>query len=352
MYKFAYPGAGRVKAALELDNGVLLSVDAAAGRLRTATYIVLATSILVAATVTIASGVRVSARGTEDVGCMIAFLLLVSAIHARQGIRVRLADTLSTFALNWLGGYVCVSLAVAGLYLRFPLADPMFRSADLFLGVDGLEIVRAEVRQGQWLFSLMAAAYAYTIPLVLLSTATLILIGRRLEAWRACFCFNATLLTAAVISVFLPAKGLGSWFDPELIKRLPANAGTYFYQTFDNYYSGPDPQLSIYNLNGVISFPSFHMIMGLIVLAMWRKWILTLAIAALWLAVMVLSTFCYGGHYLVDLICGLADWAGWFWLSFHIERGFRSANARQDATSMCRHDAASEEWSDDDALAA
>jgi hypothetical protein len=282
---------------------------------------------------------------------MIAFLLLVSAIHARQGIRIRLADTLSTFALNWLGGYICASLAVAGLYLRFPLADRMFRSADLFLGIDGLAIVRAEIEQGQWLFSVMAAAYAYTIPLILLSTAALVLIGNRLEAWRACFTFNATLLTAAVISVFLPAKGLGSWFDDELIRRLPANAGTYSFQTFDNYYSGPDPELSIYNLNGVISFPSFHMVMGLIVLAMWRKRIFTLAIAALWFAVMVLSTFCYGGHYLVDLICGLADWAGWFWLSFQIENGFKSARARRAAASARRNDA-SDEWNEDDALAA
>jgi membrane-associated phospholipid phosphatase len=53
---------------------------------------------------------------------------------------------------------------------------------------------------------------------------------------------------------------------------------------------------------------------------MWRKNPVTLTIASVWLAVMLLATLPGGGHYFVDLLAGFAVWAAWFSLSRMVER--------------------------------
>jgi hypothetical protein len=297
--------------------------DTAANRLRGASYVLVAVSLALGALVTILGRLRATPRGMQDVACLVAFLLLVSVIFTRQGIRLKVADTVGTLGLNWLGGFAGAMLSVAGLHLKFPLIDHALRWADLAIGIDPVEIVRSLVRQGQWIFNLMAPAYAYTIPLVTLTTVALVLMGRRIEAWRVSFCFNGTLLSASLIMIAFPAKGVAIWFDQALQHRLPDHAATYWFDTFDLFYYGQDPELSAQALTGVISFPSFHLIMGLIILAAWRKDVALLPLVVAWFVVMVPATFAYGGHYAMDLVGGSLIWAAWFWLSFKIEAGSR-----------------------------
>ena len=297
--------------------------DSAANRLRTAAYILVAMSLALGALVTIAGRLTPTPRGLQDVACLVALLLLVSAIFTREGRRLKFADTVGTLGLNWLGGFAGALLSVAGLHLHFPLIDEALRAADLSIGIDAVAIAWALVHQGQWIFSLMAPAYAYTIPFVTLTVLALVLTGRRTEAWRACFCFNGSLLSACLIMIVFPAKGVAIWFDPLLVRRLPDHAARYWFETFDRFYYGQDPELSAQALTGVISFPSFHFIMGLIILAAWRKHRFVLPLAGAWFALMVPSTFAYGGHYAMDLIGGAVVWAIWFWLSFRVERPSR-----------------------------
>jgi len=203
--------------------------------------------------------------------------------------------------------------------LHFPMTDTLLVGADRALGFDGIAFVTGLLRQGQWLFSIMAPAYAYTIPILAFSMCFLAATGRGVEAWRACLCFNGSLLTTCVIAMFTPAKGLGLWAPPQLLAHLPDRAMVYFWPKLEAFYSGTDPVLGAKALSGVISFPSFHAAMGFIIVAMWRKRPLPLAAACAWLFFMLLSAFAYGGHYLVDVIAGLAISAGWFALSRRIE---------------------------------
>jgi hypothetical protein len=305
----------------DLGSGNLAATEhSTAERLRSATYVSVGVGVFLCVMLVAAVRVRVTSRGSQELACVMALLLLTSALLRRQTRRTRISDLAGAFGINWLGGFVCGAIALAGLHLNFPVADPLLRSADLALGIDAVLVVDALMRQGQWLFSLMAPAYAYTIPLMTLSIFGLVLMGERSEAWRACFCFNRTLLTACLITAMVPAKGLASWFDAELLKHLPDRAARYAFQRFDQFYYGQDPELGVDAIEGVVTFPSFHMIMGLIVLAMWRKNPLALGMASGWFALMVLSTFPYGGHYAVDLVGGLIVWAAWFALSVKIER--------------------------------
>jgi membrane-associated phospholipid phosphatase len=214
----------------------------------------------------------------------------------------------------------CGAIAMLELRLGFRLADATLRSWDKALGVDGIGIVDALERQGHWVFRLMAPAYKLTIHIFFVGLVVLSWRGDRVEAWRAAFCFVGTLLTVCVIAAFAPAKGLGMWAPAELLGRLPDQAMRTFWQHFDEFYFGADPVLRLQVVDGVISFPSFHAVVGFLVLAMWRKNLVTLVAASAWLAVMLVATLPGGGHYFVDLLAGFAVWAAWFASSREIER--------------------------------
>jgi membrane-associated phospholipid phosphatase len=94
-----------------------------------------------------------------------------------------------------------------------------------------------------------------------------------------------------------------------------------FWSHFDEFYFGTHPVLRLQVVDGVISFPSFHAVVGFLVLAMWRKRRTTLAAAGCWLAIMLLATLPGGGHYFVDLIAGFVVWVAWFALSKKVETG-------------------------------
>lgn len=231
-----------------------------------------------------------------------------------------MADALGTVAVAGLGGMICGAVAMLVLRLHFPIADPMLRSFDLALGFDGLAILDWQLRQGLWLFVPMRLAYIYTLPLFFGGMVLLALFGQRIEAWRAAFCFVGTLLTTCVISIFVPAKGLAVWASAELLNRLPVGAMRSFWARFDDFYSGADPVLRLQVLDGVISFPSFHAVVGFLTFAMWRTNGYTRVAAGTYLIFMLLSTLPGGGHYVVDLLAGCAVWSAWFFWSRQIER--------------------------------
>ncbi len=195
----------------------------------------------------------------------------------------------------------------------------MLATWDRTLGLEPLTAVRWLLSQGQWIFTLMALAYNQTIPVLGLSIILLALIGNRVEAWRGVFCFTGCLFSICIIAMFTPAKGLAVWAPDDLMTHLPNQAMRYFWTNFDNFYGGPNPVLRLDTIDGVISFPSFHAVMGFITMAMWRKNLPICAVVVLWLTFMLLATMPYGGHYAVDLIAAFVLWGGWFALSRHLE---------------------------------
>lgn len=294
--------------------------DDRAQRLKAASYALIASGIIVAVFVALASGVRVTVQNSGRPILLTAAALLTAAIITRSAPRSRIADCLAALSLGWLSAVIGAAIALGGLRFRFPAADAALKAMDAAIGIDGTEIVRLLVDAGQWVFDLMAPAYAYTFQIVGLGVVGLFVIGNRIEAWRAVFCFVGTLISSCAIAIFIPAKGLGVWMDTELLNALPEGAVTYAFAAFDKFYRGADPELSMDALQGVVTFPSFHFIMGLIVLAMCRGNWLALVAGGGWFSFMALSTLPYGGHYVVDLVGGTFVWAFWFMLSERISR--------------------------------
>lgn len=292
--------------------------ERASALFRGVSLLLVAVSLVLALALGLVTDVCLDAEGIPPLAWLIAALLVVSRIMRRSG-HSRIADAAGAFAVAWIGAVSGAFLALLGLRLHFPLADPLLLRADHALYFDGAAVISALVQQGQWIFTIMAKAYGFTVPILAFSMCFLAVTGRRLEAWRACLCFKGSLLTTCVIALFAPAKGLGLWMPPELMAHLPRDAMVSFWPNFDTFYSGRAPHLGIRSISGVISFPSFHAAMGFIVVAMWRANPVTLAAACTWLFFMLLSTFAYGGHYFVDVIGGLAISAGWFVFSRQLQ---------------------------------
>jgi hypothetical protein len=277
-------------------------------------------SALIAVSMTLALKVHVDPSGTYALEWLIAALLLASRVWWDRSDHQRMADACGTVGTVAVGGMACGAIAMLELRLGFPLADARLHAIDLALGVNGIAIVEALLRTGHWIFWIMAPAYNFTIPIFFGGLLLLSWLGDRVEAWRAAFCFVGSLLTTCGVAMFTPAKGIGMWAPPELLARLPELAMRSFWAHFDQFYFGAKPVLRMQVVDGVISFPSFHCVVGFLVLAMWRKNIWTLLAAGTWLFFMLLGTFPGGGHYFIDLVAGFFVWAAWFALSLYIER--------------------------------
>lgn len=273
-----------------------------------------------AVAMTLALKVRVDASGTYALEWLIAALLLASRVWWNRSEHQRMADACGTVGTVALGGMACGAIAMLELRLHFPLADATLRAWDSAAGVNGIALVDWLERTGHWIFWVLAPAYNLTIPIFFGSMLLLAWIGDRVEAWRAAFCFVGTLFTTCVIAMFVPAKGLGTWAEAELLARLPEQAMRSFWVHFDSFYSSADPVLRLQVVDGVISFPSFHSVVGFLVVAMWRKRVVALVISGAWLAIMLVATLPGGGHYIVDLIAGFVVWAAWFIGSRVVER--------------------------------
>jgi hypothetical protein len=310
-------------------------VDGVADRFRQVSIWLVIISCTLAIAVGVALHVRVNSQGAAPLYWLIAALLLVSRMWWERAGHQRIADVLGTVALGALGGSSCGALAMLGLRFQFPVADGMLQAWDSALGFNGLAVVEALLAQGRWIFLIMAPAYNYTLEIFLGSLILLALLGDRIEAWRAVLCFVGTLLTTCLIAAFVPAKGIGVWASPDLLQRLPDRAMRTFWPQFDHFYFDADPILHLRVIDGVISFPSFHTVVGFLTLAMWRKNVVTFILAAAYLTFMLLATVPGGGHYVVDLLGGFVVWAAWFAGSRHIEKkaGFQAELGKPNQAS-------------------
>lgn len=195
------------------------------------------------------------------------------------------------FAALWL------SFPLFGVHLTYLAAalglayqDYLFQQADAFLGFDW-GAWRVFVMARPWFFGLQSISYDSSIiqPFLLIPTlAWLMPQGRNAE-------FLAAILLALAVTILVssicPAQG------PAYYLGIETNYDTLLPAIRENS-DAPLPY------NGIIWFPSFHTVMG--VLFTWalrgRWWLFSLFAANN--LIMVLATLAVGDHYLIDVIGG------------------------------------------------
>lgn len=219
---------------------------------------------------------------------------------------VRLADALETagqtIAFMAVGALLSYLMATLG----FPLQDAAFQAADRSLGLDWLAYLKA-VDARPWLGALFSFAYASFIPQVLLLIMVLSFTGRGEAARIMVLAMMISGVVTIVISGFVPAMamfvhlGLG----PADYPNLSPAASFVHVADMQALRAGAPFTLDLGRAEGIITFPSYHAALGLLMLLgacahRWLRW----PFIGLNLA-MIAATPIDGGHYFVDVLAGL-----------------------------------------------
>lgn len=256
-----------------------------------------------------------------------------------------LAGYIGTLGFAAIGGYVRqmkatprLALALVGtaifagftavssvfIFTLFPLAnqliDPALIQIDQSLGYHWPGLV-AWLAQHPGIAQGLGYVYHSSLPQILLTIVLLAALSREAALHRFLLVGIVTLIIAVAIWWMVPSVG-PSAFQP-IAEADRIATGLYYSPAYGQYLRslvevGPH-QISPEVITGVVAFPSYHMIMALMVVWFTRG---TSAFvpAALVNTAMIPATLSHGGHHLVDLIGGLAVFAIGVWIANRLIR--------------------------------
>lgn len=190
--------------------------------------------------------------------------------------------------------------------IPMPLADGMLSAGDAMIGFDWMAYVLWLDRHPH-LITLMDYSYSgltnYSLVLFVL-----ILLGR--QPTERCHemirLFFASAVTCSSIGMFFPAAAAAAHYGVrrDLFVNVDPWVGAYHQAHLTALRTDPAHVLSLNDLPGLVTFPSFHTAMGVIAIycARGAPWLLGLSLLVN--VTMIASTPLFGSHYLVDILAG------------------------------------------------
>lgn len=269
---------------------------------------VLAAAAALTATVIAASGLEVKLSEFAPFVALAVGMGLVTAYAHFRKMEPRFAHAAAIVAAGTLSLLFCGLISNVGLRLRAPTIDAALARMDEIIGWDVSVAVPAFTAH-PWLIDSLAIAYNLSGPAAAGCIVLTLLAGRTRKAWEL---FNTTLMTMqaiAAISIMAPARGAMAHFDLLYLQGngLPKGAGIYHLAAFDHLHAGTDPRFGIADMSGLVTFPSFHTVLGLLLAqALAETRFAWLGVAAS--TVVIVSTIPIGGHYVTDILAGTLIW--------------------------------------------
>lgn len=211
-----------------------------------------------------------------------------------------IAESLIVFILIALCCMVVTPAQYLAVALDRPLADPWLARADAFLGLSVPEAV-AWTRDRPWLTWVLGASYG---SLQAQFAAPILILGMywrdRQALWEYAFHFHLCLALTLLGLALFPAMCAFSYYGFEsLIDQ------TVFIRDFNALRSGTFTVLRLTELEGLITFPSFHVAGGLFVTWVFRRYPVMFGCLVVLNVLMVASTVLLGPHYAVDVLASL-----------------------------------------------
>jgi hypothetical protein len=229
-----------------------------------------------------------------------------NALSPRRG-NPTIVFMLSSIAQAVLITGVMVPLTYIAAATALPLQDQALHAADLALGFDWRGYLYF-VDERPALAALLAKAYAMIGSQILIVPLVLGALGRfrRLQCY--VMALAITLIVTAAVSVLVPAMGLYAHLGLTQADHPNVTIPSYldYLRDMPMLRDGSMRHLNLFALTGVVTFPSFHAASA--VLYAWALWPIRWArpIVVVVNGAMLASTPIGGGHYLVDLIAGVA----------------------------------------------
>lgn len=242
---------------------------------------------------------------------LLIMLLGVSLAYAAAG-RPRkfiIAETLLATFLLVLFTNIAGAGQYAGVALGLPLVDSWLASADAVLGIDVPALT--EWTGGRPLLTLaLVLAYFSLLPQFVLALVALGLRHRDSERlWEYVFHFHFCLTVTLLGVTLLPAACAFSYYGfQSLIDQ------TRFIRDFEGLRAGTLTEIRFGDIEGLISFPSFHVAGGLMVtwaFRGYRRWAVPIAVLN---GLLISATVLTGAHYAIDVVMTVAVFAVSVWL--------------------------------------
>jgi membrane-associated phospholipid phosphatase len=205
-----------------------------------------------------------------------------------------------------------ITLSYLAASLDLPLTDHVLARADALLGFDW-PATSAWMSSHPWLLATLTYAYTTILwqPFVIMFLASVNAPGSANGEFVWTFLLSA--LVAIAVSGLVPALGYeGVIGSPHIdaLRQIRAGAWTV---------------LDIRNVDGIITFPSFHAAVGILYVYSVRRIRWALCLLGPLNLLLILSTPTVGGHYFVDVIAGILTAA----LAIALTHGIRAWTARQ-----------------------
>lgn len=268
-----------------------------------------------AASVLYASGMAIDSKAIPFC-TLLALLFGAHFLYSRYRPIPMLMLATGSLTLMISSAFLAGIIANAGMRLRYPLIDASLSAADRLMGFDTAAIVRA-IAVKPLLAAILNAAYSSIFPIIFVTAVVLSVLGHRQRLWELTVGFGAGILACAIASVLFPAIGTFQFYGLEGLSGngLPVGAGVYHLHAVAAYRDGIEPLLDVRKLEGVVTFPSFHMMMAIIVGHAFRSTGIFGWIMSFWCVLVAISTIPMGGHYIVDLVGGTIVWGllRWAW---------------------------------------
>lgn len=246
---------------------------------------------------------------------------------AAIGAYVRQVKATPRLALALIGtaifaGFTAVSSVF--IFTLFPLANPLIDPSliqiDQALGYHWPGLV-AWLAQHPGLSQALGYIYHSSLPQIVLTILLLAALSREVVLHRFLLVGIVTLILAVGIWWVIPSVGPSAFQPIPEADRIAT--GLYYSPAYGDFLRslvevGPR-RISPEIITGVVAFPSYHMIMALMVVWFTRGTLAFLP-AALVNSAMVPATLSHGGHHLVDLFGGLVVFAFGVWIANRLIR--------------------------------
>lgn len=253
--------------------------------------------------------VAVNIQGLSQIMAIVAAILLLRAGYVMRRPHARIIHTLLENGAGIIA-YTAILAPVSYLCARnsLPLFNDAFNAADLALGYDWH--FWADLEDSIPAVSLLLRiAYASMLPQTVFVLILLPVIG---DGQRG-FSFIRASLIAAIIAC------AGSYAMPA---AMPEAVDTAWYGPWSALRTTAPFSVSLSQVEGIITFPSFHAAVAVLLLYAVRGLGLVTIVFGVAELLMLISTTTYGHHYFCDVLAGIVVAVGAIWLTSHLDRRF------------------------------
>lgn len=207
-----------------------------------------------------------------------------------------------TFAFFVITGKAMRVLNYVTTSLAKPFITPRLDEIDKWLGFDWLQYL-TWVNESSILPKILPGAYDSLSVTTLLTIYILVVMRRHEKLREFLILFFMLAFVTTTIGWFFPVEDTFSFYQPSFDKRsnIRELAGVFHLPHFTPLREGTMKYINLSNMVGMVQFPSFHTIAGLLIIWATRGSLMVIPMAVVNLT-MIIAAVVYGGHYLIDII--------------------------------------------------